>query len=74
MSEWNPIDSAPYDGTGIWAGWFRGVFNDKQPWRYQGVTYWQDGEWMNPDDSESSFDEHTHWMPLPPPPEGDKQL
>lgn len=65
---WQPIETAPRDGTGILGGWFRGVFNKEHPWRHQGVTFWRDGEWVNPDEEERSFYEPTHWQPLPAPP------
>jgi len=64
--EWQPIETAPKDGTRIMA-WWPDVVLDKSI----GVTSWmapvgycihwtRDGRW-------SPFDP-THWMPLPAPP------
>jgi hypothetical protein len=68
MSEWQPIETAPKDGTRILG--------------YDGSTvsgtYWHDSfrEWRN--ESEAAGDNHgwyghdrwvpTHWQPLPEPP------
>ena len=78
MSEWQPIETAPKDGTSVI------VYNGK----YVTEACWLD----QPDDDghtgwcESGFcfggilydlhnemdDDPTHWMPLPKPPESDK--
>lgn len=62
MSEWQPIDTCPQDGT-----WFLSVGRSSNipciirpigPGSGQFEDFWGGG-W---------FDEATHWMPLPEPP------
>jgi len=67
--EWQPIETAPKNGTRIWAffpfaqgtfaiSWRKNVYETKGP------------NWTL-DDGESAtlmYDPPTHWMPLPPPP------
>ena len=65
--EWQPISSAPKDGTQVllWQkgeGQFIGEYTFNQ--------WWTDAEWAN--DIEGHFLPRcspTHWQPLPPPPE-----
>ena len=63
MSEWQPIETAPRDGTAI-LGW-DGQKQSTAEW-YETGEYWslcvmgawaEDSEWWP-----------THWMPLPAPP------
>lgn len=60
--EWQPIESAPTDGTHVLAG--KWIIDRGEPWFVQGVTWysqtwkWGGNEPANP----------THWMPLPAPP------
>lgn len=62
MSDWQPIETAPRDGTEIIGHDIRtGVSH---------VTRWDYG-WDDPDDhyySEAPEYSPTHWMPLPSPP------
>lgn len=67
--EWQPIETAPRDGTPILA-WNGGVF----------VVYWESdpGSWWvydPPCDERAVWNvkQPTHWMPLPPPPLGAEQ-
>jgi hypothetical protein len=69
MSEWQPIETAPRDGTEIdlWASGRR--------WA---DCHWHLGEWLRwQSDSVDEEPTHkriafpTHWMPLPPAPGGD---
>ncbi len=66
MSEWKPIETAPKDGRAVLLGHptfvSEGYFDcvDKVH-RITGLN-------------EVPFTPFTHWMELPPPPEGDKQL
>lgn len=76
MSEWKPIESAPGDGSyilvanshGAWiAKWhpvFQSGYRPSNPWA---------SLMLNHDhiDKPGRYDHPTHWMPLPPPPEGE---
>lgn len=84
-SKWQPIKTAPKDGTTILlAGgtWCDDDQDYKNPprgvmaarWRSSrayGETYWH---WtiaaLEAGHSLATYDNPTHWMPLPPPPEG----
>ena len=58
MSDWQPIDTAPKDGTEVLLWWFR---------RHVVGSYVAGG-WT--DESLGQYDvSPTHWMPLPEPPE-----
>lgn len=59
-TEWRDIESAPKDGTWIWAGWLR------QPPTM--ILHWNDSfaQWV--DDNGTDPLPPTHWMPLPPNP------
>ena len=69
MSEWQPIETAPRDGTWVlvcgngWAvttAWY--AMNERV-----GKAYWKaDTEW---DDDYLADRLPTHWMPLPEPPQ-----
>lgn len=61
---WQPIETAPRDGTDV-------LFFDPNTEEGGSVMLgrYEDGEWF--DHSRDSFNRTpTHWMPLPPPPEG----
>jgi hypothetical protein len=71
MSEWQSIESAPKDGTGVTL--IDMSSNDPTP----GAGYWRDGVWsaISPRDDPTNELIHvivwvnpTHWQPLPPPP------
>lgn len=68
MSEWQPIDSAPRDGTyvllvssggAVWQGYWRK--SDEAPYGHAGWTRFNscDIQWQP-----------NHWMPMPKPPTG----
>jgi hypothetical protein len=60
-SDWQPIETAPVDGTEIFAWDGKGV---KVAWCYE-------GRWIYDDEMESPYLTHwhpTHWQPLPGPP------
>lgn len=65
---WRPIESAPTDGTPVWAYQPNGTPQGAQ------FIAWMDDHidcglcWFDEQDSEP---EPTHWRPLPPPPEGE---
>lgn len=68
QGEWKPIETAPRDGTviDIWAVIPGTDYSD----RHENV-HW-DRAWINYGDWNISNDgwEATHWMPLPPAPQG----
>jgi len=78
MSEWQPIETAPKDGTVImvWAKgytWPEVVLYEKyMPEDAEEIG--EPGYWRNAEDllaevtDDISADEWTHWMPIPPPP------
>lgn len=62
-TEWQPIESAPKDGTGILTlRWLDGA-----GWWYQHVQ-WLNDDWMVCNDGDSSVANPTLWQPLPSPP------
>lgn len=63
---WQPIETAPRDGSGIFAWW--GTDSKAFGIRSFGVTLFRDGEWRDPDDEDETYGEPTHWQPLPTPP------
>lgn len=83
MTEWQPIETAPKDGTEIvlcrgdrvsCGRWFDAVY-PKEPIIVDGEYYGMEetGEvidacWMSIDGGFSEEDPPTHWMPLPEPP------
>ncbi len=68
MTDWQPIETAPRDGTKIIA-WRPavGVADTMYYAEYEGLT---GGAWHWADDGDAPHVERqpTHWMPLPPPP------
>lgn len=68
--KWQPIETAPRDGTEIWA------FNGEQA-----RMHWVEGDgfalWIWSDELLSDIDpcaeQPTHWMPLPAPPKEPEQ-
>lgn len=73
MAEWQPIETAPKDGTiiDLWFGeyretdcwWQEGCSIHPQAGWYSHALCYGYGDWF--DESEQP----THWMPLPAPPE-----
>lgn len=84
MSEWQPIDTAPRDGTeillfgacGCRVGYFDTEFNDEpygtRPysgwWSFEGEISPEFPAWRDLDVIEAK-NPPTHWMPLPEPPD-----
>ena len=67
--KWQPISSAPRDGTailGYWTPATTGVIGES----CYGLARWDEGEfgWVDADDAGNSWSEPTHWMHLPEPP------
>ena len=65
LPAWQPIETAPRDGTQILGSWGWSDYNKEH---VCDRTYYADGEWRDPDDSDYPFSAPTHWMPLPAPP------
>lgn len=61
MSDWQPIESAPKDGTAIWVADLKA--GAMEPVRTQ---RWYYGEWTNIYTDNSISWKPTHWQPLPP--------
>ena len=57
MTEWQPIETAPKDGTEMLAFWNRS--------NVYGIASFDDGRWA---DETGEVSAPTHWMPLPEPP------
>ena len=82
MTDWQPIETAPKDGTAVLLCWARSADGAPIDWRQdpetagvfvQVASWWAgDGEWIvycSMVRDPSLHFEPTHWMPLPPPPE-----
>lgn len=77
MSQWQPIETAPQDGTEILLGhWFaegNGYWGDPR-WLWQASgRIDEEGVWVDFVDDHINpvnFRSVTHWMPLPKPPGG----
>jgi hypothetical protein len=69
MSEWQPIETAPKDGTRILLGYY--YFQDEGGGS-QLVAFWHQTHRMWCSTYQLFVDDSpfapTHWMPLPPPP------
>jgi len=76
-SEWQPIETAPKDGT--WIIVFGGITGDDEEDRSFAVAQWSnllnggttDPRWMFAWYDGGYYGQYydpTHWMPLPPPP------
>jgi hypothetical protein len=62
MMQWKPIETAPKDGSpfiGLWA------WCDQS---HEVRTWWNDGRWESPFETEESDSFPTFWVPLPEPP------
>jgi hypothetical protein len=70
MSEWQPIETAPKDGTIILGLEIQSTLNPEEVVRIP--IYWGGSEWIlawGQWDDGTFHIEATHWMPLPPPPQ-----
>lgn len=65
MTTWQPINTAPRDGTRILATW-------AHTWRtgphIEVLETGEEGYWFYTFDGDAPVEEPTHWMPLPPDP------
>jgi len=68
MTEWQPIDTAPKDGTAILIWPAKSSFYGDDTISY--IVRWQDwkGCWIEASGEEYDTFYPTHWMPLPAPP------
>ena len=69
-SGWQPIETAPKDGTEVWLGRKAKRNARHEGWRIP-FCHYQDGTWYD-DEGLGIPDDPTHWMPLPPAPEKEK--
>ena len=71
---WLPIETAPKDGTRVLlTGWWEDDPTSGHRWTCDG--FWDDltEEWFEHPDrvpTDGALVPPTHWLPLPPPPEG----
>ena len=74
MSEWQPIETAPKDGTRVLVFGFGDDFEVVR-WTPDagliapGLPFNRTGAWKTSQDGWLLPNEVTHWMPLPPPPQ-----
>lgn len=69
--DWQPIETAPKDGTLILC-----FYPDRHGHDRYSLRYWSTGDWRSSGRKEGWCDQYrqlrsidpTHWMPLPPPP------
>ncbi len=66
MSEWQPIETAPKDGTQIIA-WGENIGHIVTEYAPFNGTDWV---WVTLDGPDYHVSAFTHWMPLPAPPKG----
>jgi hypothetical protein len=69
MSDWQPIETAPKDGTAILAYYpDKAGFTARQDVVPVFWSGWGGGVWENSTSGGKPFQQPTHWMPLPGPP------
>ena len=68
MIQWQPIETAPKDGTDILC-YERGHPKIPEDNGFMAVAHWSNGTWS---EDVSGWVEPTHWMPLPEPPTGEE--
>ena len=66
VSQWQPIETAPKDGTKILGAWPQ--LRKHKWWTIQPIFFYY-GAWIHGWDEDEDLALHpTHWMPLPEPP------
>ncbi|CAB4164350.1 Domain of unknown function DUF551 [uncultured Caudovirales phage] len=70
-SEWQPIETAPRDGTNVLA--YCPVEHEVDNNFYIRTVFFDETEWRCEDDLQGCTCNPTHWMPLPPPPATEKE-
>jgi hypothetical protein len=75
MADWQPIETAPKDGTFVLVGAWCDVGFDKEDLEFvQTVAFCNphvENDWLCANDEHDVQPLPTHWMPLPTPPETD---
>jgi hypothetical protein len=80
MGEWQPIETAPKDGTKLLMSVFFPGDTICEPFTEVTIGYWDHGNALDdpesiwhrePDWDVPTIGDPTHWMPLPAPPTGD---
>ena len=69
MTDWQPIATAPKDGTWVLLGDFKEALAEEHSY---GVARFHDGIWQDGYQPKWYWDaafDPTHWKPLPPPPD-----
>lgn len=61
--DWQPIETAPKDGTRIIVIPYGDIFDLSVSWFIEGDDRWANWHWI---------EAPTHWMPLPKPPKADQ--
>jgi hypothetical protein len=73
VEAWQPIETAPKDGTRIMAYWpdVHGVSNATQAetWFGPRSVGWDDACWQTAYEWGDGYNDPTHWKPLDPPPQ-----
>lgn len=67
LTEWQPIETAPKDGTEILGGWSYMYPGDKAPTTGVEIIHWNNKAWQDWEGS-SHPELYKHWQPLPTPP------
>ena len=69
MTEWQPIETAPRDGTFVLLFGPDGIDMGKyEPWAADYGSGWERFRTAEYDNDGVMITHPTHWMPLPPPP------
>lgn len=72
MTDWQPIETAPKDGTAIlaWPIWGGGFYSPEGETQIAYVMRWEERKsiWVEASGEEYMQCSPTHWMPLPPAP------
>lgn len=74
--QWQPIETAPRDGTSVDLWGVNLLSHDKRSHRIAGVSFGSVRDWMGQEREDWQHGrgedfQPTHWMPLPAPPQGD---
>jgi hypothetical protein len=62
VEAWQPMETAPKDGTEILAYWGPKVDGGDN---CIDTTIWHEWKWTDPEDTDTEYAAPTHWMPLP---------